>query len=357
GYRWLSPSLGFTAGWMFLCAKSASAATAALGCAGYFLNASGIGSSSWQVPLALGIVLTLTYLALSGIRRSNVANIAIVTTTLLALLILIVAAAPVAWRGGAINLHPFFAPANATVHPVSGVLNAAALMFVAYAGYARITTIAEEVHAPQSTIPRAIILSLLVSLTLYLLIGLILVAAIGAAQVSAATDQNAAPLMDLAQSLAIPGVIQVVAIGAITAMLGVLLNLILGLSRVTLAMARRGDLPHSLATIAPSTSSPSRAVISIACLVGALVLIGDVKWTWSLSALTVLIYYAITNLAATRLNTAERVYSQRLPWFGLAGCLGLAFWIEMQIWLVGLGLIAGGLIWHMLAQRLKRRKP
>ncbi len=85
GYRYLNPWLGFIAGWLFLLAKSASAATAALGFAGYLLNALGLSRQEWLVPLALGTVLVLTLVVLSGIQRSNQVNIAIVSITLLSL--------------------------------------------------------------------------------------------------------------------------------------------------------------------------------------------------------------------------------------------------------------------------------
>ena len=84
GYAYLNPSLGFSAGWMFLLAKSASAATAALGFSGYLLDLTGV-DADWLVPGALAAVAALTALVLAGIRRSNAVNISIVSVTLLAL--------------------------------------------------------------------------------------------------------------------------------------------------------------------------------------------------------------------------------------------------------------------------------
>ena len=140
--------------------------------------------------------------------------------------------------------------------------------------------------------------------------------------------------------------------GAITAMLGVLLNLILGLSRVLLAMGRRRDLPRVVARLNQAGTTPSLAVLIVGIAISGLVLIGDVKTTWSFSAFTVLIYYAITNLAALQLSAAERLYPRWLAWLGLAACLFLAFWVDWQIWVIGLGLIIVGLIWHRVARHL-----
>ena len=78
GYRYLNPRLGFIAGWTFLCAKSASAATAALGFAGYVLHAFGTGPSRWNVGVAAGVVAVVTLVAASGMRQSSRTNAAIV---------------------------------------------------------------------------------------------------------------------------------------------------------------------------------------------------------------------------------------------------------------------------------------
>jgi APA family basic amino acid/polyamine antiporter len=147
----------------------------------------------------------------------------------------------------------------------------------------------------------------------------------------------------------------VVAAGAVTAMLGVLLNLLLGLSRVLLAMSRRGDVPRGLARLDGAEASPRRSVLVIAAIVAALALTGSVKTTWSFSAFTVLVYYALTNLAALRLPAEHRRYPRVVPAAGLVCCLGLAFWVEQRIWLAGLGLIAAGLVWHAVACRLSAR--
>jgi basic amino acid/polyamine antiporter, APA family len=136
-------------------------------------------------------------------------------------------------------------------------------------------------------------------------------------------------------------------------MLGVALNLILGLSRVALAMGRRSDMPRVLAKIHAS-GSPNLAVIAVGVAIATLVLIGNVEATWSFSAFTVLIYYAITNLAALRLPKEKRLYSPLIAWVGLAACLALAFFVERQIWMVGLGVIAAGFGWHAAMQRLAK---
>lgn len=351
GYRTLRPVLGFSAGWLFLAAKSASAATAALGFAGYLLNALDAEPGGALVPVALGAVALLVAVVLGGIQRSSSLNAVIVSVTLLALLFFVVAGALSIEETGWGNLTPFFGAGEQG--GVAGVLHAAALMFVAYTGYGRIATLGEEVRDPARTIPRAIVVTLILTMFLYVSVGTVGVVVAGARGLYEATQQRAAPLEVVSQSFSVAGASLVLAVGAVTAMLGVLLNLVLGLSRVLLAMGRRRDMPAAVARLDRRGVTPYVAVLVVGAIIAGLVLIGDVRVTWSFSAFTVLIYYALTNLAALRLDAQRRLFPQIVPILGLVGCLSLAFWVERTIWLVGLGVIGVGLAWHLVAARLR----
>jgi len=361
GYRWLGPRWGFTAGWMFLCAKSASAATAALGLSGYLLhalgqaeseaNADGQGRALVTVLVALAAIVLVTLLVLGGIRRSSHSNIAIVSVTLISLFVFVVAGLPTAIEQGGDRLFPLFAPGDTATGPIEGFLRACALMFVAFTGYGRIATMAEEVHHPRQTIPRAIITTLFLSAVIYISVGAIAVLSVGSSGLVSTRVAHAAPLEIIARQFDVPAVATMVAVGAITAMLGVLVNLVLGLSRVVLAMGRRRDLPSVFARLNASATTPYPAVIVTGSFVGGLAMIGDVKTTWSFSAFAVLVYYAITNLAAIRLTKEERLYSPIIAWIGLGSCLFLAFWVETQIWVAGLVIILLGLLWQAVAKR------
>jgi APA family basic amino acid/polyamine antiporter len=230
---------------------------------------------------------------------------------------------------------------------LGALLHATALMFVAYTGYGRIATLGEEVRDPARSIPRAIIITLVVTMILYVTVSAVAVVVAGAGALSAATHSAAAPLEVIARGFSVPGVAWFVAAGAITAMAGVLLNLLLGLSRVMLAMGRRGDLPGWLARLDEHRQSPRRAVLTTGTLIAALVLAGNVKTTWSFSAFTVLVYYALTNLCALRLPPDRRRFPRIVPLLGLVSCLALAFWVEPAIWMVGLVLVGAGLLWHL----------
>ncbi|MEX1033586.1 MAG: APC family permease [Cellvibrionaceae bacterium] len=341
GYRYLNPALGFTAGWMFLIAKSASAATAALGFAGYVLHALSF-SSDHLIPLALGAVVLLTLVVMGGMRRSHFANLGIVTITLLALLVFVAAGVP---QITVTNFTPVFPSENS----FAAVLQATALMFVAYTGYGRIATLGEEVRRPRRTIPRAIIATMVITALLYMAVATVSIGVLGAGEFHAATAGDAAPLAVVAERFALPYTPQWLAVGAITAMLGVLLNLLLGLSRMLLAMARRGDMPAVFTQLNTARTTPNRSILAMALLISALVLIGDVRLTWSFSAFTVLVYYAITNLAALRLPAEQQLYPRWIAALGLAACLFLAVWVDVYTLLIGLALIGTGLVWHRIA--------
>ena len=318
GHRWLTPSLGFTAGWMFLCAKSASAATAALGFAMYL-------APDYLLPVSLATLAGLTVITLTGMQRSNAVNALIVSAVLLTLLAFMAVGSP-ALRTNAELLQPFF-----DSNHVPELFEATALMFVAYTGYGRIATLGEEVREPRRTIPVAIILTLGLTTLLYL--------GVSAVSLAHADRQGFQSLILLAEKMGGTTLSMALSAGAALALLSVLLNLLLGLSRVALAMGRRGDLPEATGRVTESTKVPAVATVLVAVVIGGLVCVGDVKLTWSFSAFTVLIYYAITNLCAIRLQPEERLYPVWISYLGLLSCLSLAFFVEWRVMLTGLGLI------------------
>ncbi len=316
GYQTLGPWWGFTAGWLFLMAKTASAATAALGVALYL----GIpGDRRIVAIVAVGLV---TLLVLAGLRRTTVVNAALVTitvTTLAGFGVIAVTDPVVSWSPG-------FTGAD-------GLLPAIAFLFVAYTGYGRIATLGEEVHRPAHTIPRAVIVTLAIAAVLYSLVA-VGGRALGGTHWGLGFDAG----ITLADLMAEPWS-TIVSVGAVAAMLGVLLNLVLGLSRVWLAMGRRLDMPEALSRL-DTRSVPVIAIIAAAFPIAAIALIGDITLAWSFSALTVLLYYGITNLSALMLDRRRWT-----AWLGLASCLSLSVFVPLYVWLVGLGIVAIGLLW------------
>lgn len=335
GYRFLSPWWGFTAGWLFLIAKTASASTAALGFAGYLGILLGLDDSI-RLGLAVGSAVLVTALILSGIRRTAAVNAILVAITLGSLMVFVVAG----WLDPVNRTFAFGPPEQGVV----SLLGATAFLFVAYTGYGRIATLGEEVRDPATTIPRAVVVTLVVSAIAYFAVA---VTAWDVAGPAAGMTDTSAPLAALVSE---PWA-QIVEIGAIVAMLGVLLNLILGLSRVWLAMGRRSDMPSMLGRVS-SAGSPSVAVALTGAVVAVVALVGDVRATWSFSAFAVLLYYAITNAAALRLTDDQRRFPRWTSWAGLGSCAFLSFWVDPPTWAIGVGVLALGLGWRWV--RLRR---
>lgn len=349
GYTFLTPLAGFSAGWMFLVAKSASAATAALGFAGYALSLLYPSAvEGYQTVVALILVALLTAIVAAGVRRTTPVNIIIVSITLISLVAFIAIALPFLELS---RFSPFLVP-EAGRTPIGGLLYAAALSFVAYTGYGRIATLGEEVKEPRKTIPRAVLTTISITMVIYVLVAVAGVGVLGASGMALMTRESGAPLEVAAGSLiGTPGRL-ILAVGAVTAMVGVLLNLLLGLSRVLLAMGRRGDMPSLFAKVRRNTPLP--AVLAMGGVVFAIVLVGDVRLTWSFSAVTVLIYYALTNGAALALPSEQRLYPKWISLFGLFGCLSLALFVDPAILLTAGLVLLIGLIWFALRRRIRR---
>jgi len=339
GRSLLTPAFGFVAGWMFLCAKTASAATAAIGAASYGLALADITSDAARSVAAGLAAAAATALVLSGLRRSSTVNIAVVSFTIAALLALGLAALAASPRGAAERLTPVLPGPEGW----RDFFAATALMFVAFTGYGRIATLGEEVKEPRRTIPLAVVATLAASTALYLIAAAAGIVAIGADGLATATTDAATPLGAAASALGGSGLGLVLAVGALAAMLGVLLNLLLGLSRVVLAMSRRRDFPPAFARLS-GRGEPAAAVALVGAAVSLLAVVGTVESTWTFSALMVLVYYAVANLAALRLPRAQRLYPSWIPGVGLAGCLGLAFFIPAPVWFAGLLLTMTGFL-------------
>lgn len=340
GYRVLSPWAGFAAGWMFLASKTAAAGTVALGLAGY-LDAVLPGIPPRAV--AVGAIVAFTLLNYFGVRRSSGANLVIVAVSLGSLLTFVGAGLAYGTFRTA-NLQPF-APTG-----WRGILESGAILFFAYSGYARIATLGEEVHDPRRTIPSAILVTIIGAVLLYFAVAFTAVGAVGAAAMS----RTAAPLQVAADALGPPWVAVVVSIGGVTAMLGVILSQLLGLSRMAFAMARRGDLPRFLETVHPRHAVPGRAVLVIGAVAAVVAATGTLRGVASAAAFTILLYYAIANLAAMRMPREAKLYPDIVPWIGLVSCGVLAFSLASGIILTGLAVLGAGLAGRWAARRFAR---
>jgi APA family basic amino acid/polyamine antiporter len=336
GYRVLHPLAGFAAGWMFLASKIAAAGTVALGLAGYL---DGLLPGIHPRLVAVAAIIAFTVLNYFGIRRSSRINLAIVAVSLGTLVVFVVAGAP-AFRVE--NLRPF-APAG-----LRGTLESAAILFFAYTGYARIATLGEEVRDPRRTIPRATLITIGGAVLLYFAVALVATGAIGTERLA----RTAAPLQVAALAFPQQRVATLVSVGGVTAMLGVILSQLLGLSRMGFAMARRGDLPRYLERIHPRHSVPGRAVLLSGAIAAVVAATGTLRGVASAASFTILVYYGIANLAAFRMPRAAKLYHDAVPVIGFASCAILALSLTPSVILVGLLVLAAGFAFRVLLRRM-----
>jgi APA family basic amino acid/polyamine antiporter len=223
---------------------------------------------------------------------------------------------------------------------VLGVLEAAGLTFFAFAGYARIATLGEEVRDPTTTIPRAIRLALGLVLVVYAVVAVAVLAELGSAAMASAT----APLADAVTAAGHPGLTWIVRVGASIAALGSLLALILGVSRTVLAMARDHHLPSALAAVHPRFTTPYRAELTVGATVAVLAAVLDLRGAIGFSSFAVLVYYAIANASAMTLGAIA------IPVVGLLGCLILAFTLPLTSVTVGVAVVLLGAVVYAVSR-------
>ncbi|MET9621103.1 amino acid permease [Streptomyces sp. NPDC006464] len=313
---------GYLAGWSFVVGKTASCAAMALTAGAYL----------WPEQahaVAVAAVVALTAVNYRGIQKS-----ALLTRVIVALVLAVLAAVVTVLVSSGSGDPGRLAPgADVTA---GGVLQAAGLLFFAFAGYARIATLGEEVRDPARTIPRAVPLALGITLLVYTAVAGSVLAVLGPGALAA----SPAPLADAARAAGAAWLVPVVTVGAAVAALGSLLSLILGVSRTTLAMARDGHLPAPLAAVHPRFQVPHHAEAAVGAVVALVAATADLRGAIGFSSFGVLAYYGIANAAVWTLGPRERP----LAACGLAGCGVLAFALPLASVLAGLGVLAAGVV-------------
>ncbi len=329
GRECLGDSWGFAAGWAFVVGKTASCAAMAITAATYALG----GEARAAQAVGLGIVGALSVVLTRGITKTARLARVLLTVTLACLLVtaLVVAGFTREWSA------PLAGVGDATAY---GILQSAGLLFFAFAGYARIATLGEEVRAPAVTIPRAITRALGLVIALYAALALLLLATIGASGIAS----SALPLLAAAQAADVSWVGVFVRVGATVAALGALLGLLSGVSRTVLAMARRGDLPRRLAAVDAANQVPAVAQWWVAGAVVALVLLTDLRHAIGFSSFGVLLYYAIANASAWTQTAEHRRWPRWVQGAGLVGCLVLAATLPMGSVLAGALVVGVGVV-------------
>jgi APA family basic amino acid/polyamine antiporter len=339
GRRQLGPFWGYLAGWSFVVGKTASCAAMAMTFGAYALP-------GWERPLAVGAVVALATVNLLGVEKTARLTRALVAVVLASLAAVVVACL-LGGQASPDNLGPLIAGGW------SGTLEAAGLLFFAFAGYARIATLGEEVIDPATTIPRAVPLALGIVLVVYATVLTSALLAVGPAPLAGAAD----PLAVAVGAGTLDWLSPVVRAGGAVAALGVLLSLLAGVGRTTFAMASAGDLPRWLDAVHPRRRVPHRAEVAVGCAVVVLVLVSDLRGAIGFSSFAVLVYYAVTNASALTLEPAQRRWPPWLAVVGLVGCVVLAAFLPGPSVVGGMAVLAAGAATWWALGAVRRRDP
>ncbi len=326
GRHQLGPTWGFVAGWGFVIGKTASCAAMALTFGAYVWPAQ-------PTAPAVAVVVILTVVNYFGITKTAQLTRILVALTLLTLATVVVAAL----GGGQAELANL---TGWTSGGVTGIAQAAALLFFAFAGYARIATLGDEVREPARTIPLAIPLALSIVVAIYAVVGAATLAAVGPTVLA----HSVAPLAAATQSGTLSWLTPVVRIGGAIASAGVLLSLLAGIGRTVLAMARDHELPHALAAVHRRFQVPHRAEILLGVTISASVLIADLRGAIGFSSFAILIYYAIANAASFTLPGGQRRWRRPVAIVGFTGCAVLAATLPLATALTGAAILALGMV-------------
>ncbi|HKU34089.1 MAG TPA: APC family permease [Paenarthrobacter sp.] len=338
GRERLGPWSGFLAGWGFVIGKTASAAAMAMTFAAYAAPA------GWERPVAISAVIVLAAVNYHGVTRTAGLTRILVVLVLAALTIGVAAC----WRGSAPDPARILGD-GLLAHGWYGILQSAGLLFFAFAGYARIATMGEEVRDPKRTIPRAIGIALGITIVVYAVVAVTLLATIGPEGVAT----NPTPLAAAVESGSMSWAGPVVRAGAAVAALGALLALIAGLGRTSLAMAREHDLPHWLSAVHPRYKVPHRAEATLAVVICAIISVADLRGAIGFSSFGVLVYYLVANIAAFTQPGMDRRYPRALQVFGAAACVALVATLPPLSVVLGILMFAAGIILRMI--RLSRK--
>lgn len=327
----ISPFAGFIAGWLWLLSNVVVGVVVSIGFASYL---------ALFIPLPVHVVAPLACLAVMlvnylGARESSLVNNVLVTVKLIILAFFIISGI------GSVRQENFF---PFMPNGAAGVMQGTALIFFAYTGLARITIIAEEVKEPGKTIPRAIILSLLVSTAVYLLVSFTAVGLAGYRELADSGSPLASAALFESKNAAV-----LITAGALVATLSVLLTTLLGLSRISFAMARNNDLPGFFVKLHPERAVPYNAVLVFGLAMAAFAAFTDLLRAAAITNFASLLYYAIVNYSALKLE--KPAYPRIIPVLGLVTCIMLLFFLAREAWVIGGTVLLAGMLYYHFRRR------
>lgn len=339
----------FMIGWLIAITSIITAATVALGFGGYF-------SELVNIPIiisAIGLLVILSIVNFIGIKESALTNTIFTIIEAAGLILIIVI--------GFTFADP--EPVNYTESPsgFSGIVIAFVLIFFAFIGFEAIANISEEVKNPKKTLPRAIILSVLISGIIYILVSLAVVRVVNWEELAT----SSAPFALVAERALGPEahiLLSSIALFAITNT--VLITLVTG-SRIFYGMAREKVFPSILEKIHFKTKTPWMAVIVIMVASIIFTLGGDIVIVANIAVFAIVITFGAINLTVIVLRYTgpdiERKFRVPinigkfpiLPLFGLGITVYMAFQFEIEVVLAEVVIIGIGAIFYKISKNYK----
>jgi amino acid transporter len=302
-----------------------SAAAISIGCAGYlsvFINLP-------QPLLVAGVIMAMTATAAWGVRQS-VTFAGVMTVIEIGGLLLLIVAAVAADVPMAARLPELF-PQSINPSFLAGMVGTVLLAVFAFIGFEGLANVAEEVHDPHRTLPRAIFLTLLVATLLYVTVVWIALVAIGPAQLA----RSPAPLALVFERLTGASPLTMSFIAVVATVNGIIVQIIMA-SRVLYGLASQGDLPAVFSHVHHRTRTPLIATMTVSALILALALLVPLHELAEVTARMTLVVFAVVNLAlavikrrAAAFPTLGFVAPAWVPWAGAITCLAL---LALDVW-------------------------
>lgn len=339
----ISRFAGFITGWLWLFANIVAGATVSLGLASYVVSLFPIIP---LIPIAISSILVLAVLNVVGIKQSSIFNAVLVVLKLLALALFVI----IGFSHLNFSLYEPFSP-----NGIKGVLSSAALIFFAYTGFGRPSTASEEIKDPKHTIPRSIVLALVLSSIVYILVGIVSTGLIPYQKVA----NSGSPITDAIEyGIKIYWLKIFVSFAAIVATVSVLLTTIIGVSRVSFAMARDSLLPKFFSKMHKKFSTPYLAILITGIVMATLPLFGNLQQTANVTNFGSLLVYGIVNFTAAVIIVKDpqklRRYLVIIPVLGLVSCAALLYFLTPTSWMIGMIWIGIGCIYYVILKRYSK---
>jgi APA family basic amino acid/polyamine antiporter len=343
-YEMIHPYAGFISGCLWLSAQTVSGTAISLGLASYLVALFPVLGGELN-EIAVIAALVLTVLNLIGLKYSATVNNILVLIKIAILSIFVIV--------GVFQIHPQNYSPFMPYGPF-GILQGAGFIFFAYLGFGRIAALGEEVKDPKRTLPLSILFALAASAILYVVTGLVATGLAGYKSLG----NSGSPIALAASATGNFLLIKTVSLGAVVALVSVLLTNLLGLSRVSFAIARNRQFPKSLSRIHSKFGTPYVSILITGGLMATLASFLSLPQSAAITSFSMLCTHIILHTSAIRLRkkvpnltTFKAPFFPLIPCLGLVSCVILMFSLPELAWFVAAGIIIVSSLYYALQRK------